>query len=199
MLEILYCKLTVKLLCKSNIRLGHYFTGNIFKFGLLPFLFSFTFFSCNRLSLGSKGEGPEESYEVPLGKARIAREGTDLTIVALGRMVYEALNAAEQLAELGINTEIVDPRTLQPFDTDTVIQSVKKTHKAMVVHEAVRFGGMGGEIAAQIQELAFDYLDAPVARIGAPFSPVPFNPGLEQAYMPNAEKVVAQAKELLER
>lgn len=152
----------------------------------------------NKLSLGITGEVPEESYEVPLGKARVAREGTDLTIVALGRMVYEALTAAEQLAELGINTEVIDPRTLQPFDTDTVIQSVKKTHKAMVVHEAVRFGGMGGEIVAQIQEFAFDYLDAPVARIGAPFSPVPFNPGLEQAYMPNAEKIVAQAKELLD-
>lgn len=152
----------------------------------------------NKLSLGITGEVPEESYEVPLGKARVAREGTDLTIVALGRMVYEALTAAEQLAELGINTEVIDPRTLQPFDTDTVIQSVKKTHKAMVVHEAVRFGGMGGEIVAQIQEFAFDYLDAPVARIGAPFSPVPFNPGLEQAYMPNAEKILAQAKELLD-
>ncbi len=153
----------------------------------------------NKLSLGMKGEVPEEPYELPLGQASIVQEGSDLTIVALGRMVYEAVSAAEQLAELGISVEIVDPQTLQPFDTATVIESVKKTHAAMVVHEAVRFGGIGGEIAAQIQELAFDYLDAPVARIGAPFSPVPFNPVLEQTYMPNADKIVAQAKELLDR
>ena len=153
----------------------------------------------NKLSLGITGEVPEELYEIPLGKARIVREGSDLTIVALGRMVHESLTAAEELAGLGIDVEIVDPRTLQPFDTDAVIESVKKTHNAMVVHEAVRFGGMGGEIVAQIQELAFDYLDAPVGRIGAPFSPVPFNPGLEQAYIPNAAKIVAMAKELMDR
>jgi pyruvate dehydrogenase E1 component beta subunit len=153
----------------------------------------------NKLSLGITGEVPEEMYEIPLGKARVVREGGDLTIVALGRMVHEALNAATQLAELGIDVEIIDPRTLQPFDTGAVVESVQKTHRALVVHEAVRFGGMGGEIVAQIQELAFDYLDAPIARIGAPFSPVPFNPILEQAYMPNAEKIVAQAKKLLDR
>ena len=112
-------------------------------------------------------------------------------------MLHETLKAAERLQELGIDTEIIDPRSLQPFDTATVVDSVKKTHRAMIVHEAVRFGGLGAEIAAQIQEHAFDYLDAPVARIGAPFSPVPFSPALEAHYVPNADRIVAEAKELL--
>ncbi len=151
----------------------------------------------NKLSLRISGVVPEEAYEVPLGQANIVRPGENFTIVAYGRMVHEAIKAAEELAKLDVDCEIVDPRTLQPFDTETVIESVKKTHRAMVVHEAVRFGGFGGEIAAQIQELAFDYLDAPVARVGAPFCPVPFSPALEQAYMPNAAKIVAEARELL--
>ena len=93
--------------------------------------------------------------------------------------------------------EVIDPRTLQPFDTQTVVDSVKKTHRAMVVHEAVRFGGIGGEITAQIQEEAFDYLDAPIARVGAPFSPVPFSPALEQHYIPNADRIVEEARKQL--
>ena len=92
---------------------------------------------------------------------------------------------------------MIDLRSLQPLDIDTVAQSVRKTHRAVVVHEAVRFGGLGGEIAAQLQELAFDDLDAPVARVGAPFSPVPFSSVLEQAYLPNAEKIVAETRALL--
>ncbi len=148
----------------------------------------------NKMSLAMKGQVPEEPYAIPLGKANIVREGTNYTIVALGRMVHEALAAAEQLGECGIDAEVIDPRTLQPFDTDTVVASLKKTHRAMIVHEAVRFGGIGGEIAAQLQELAFDYLDAPIARIGAPFSPVPFSPALEAHYVPNAERIVAEAK-----
>ncbi len=148
----------------------------------------------NKMSLAITGEVPEGSYEIPLGQANIVREGSNYTIVALGRMMHEALKAAEQLKELGIDAEVIDPRTLQPFDTATVVKSVKKTHRAMIVHEAVRFGGIGGEIAAQIQEEAFDYLDAPVARVGAPFSPVPFSPALEQHYIPNAERIVTAAK-----
>ena len=151
----------------------------------------------NKLSLRNTGEVPEESYEVPIGKARTAREGSDLTIVTYSRMVHEATTAAEALAEEGIDTEVIDLRSLQPMDTEAVVASVQKTHRAIVVHEAVRFGGLGGEIASQIQELAFDYLDAPVARIGAPFSPVPFAANLEQAWLPNAPKIVAAAKELL--
>jgi pyruvate/2-oxoglutarate/acetoin dehydrogenase E1 component len=151
----------------------------------------------NKMSLAITGEVPEEAYEVPIGEANIVREGANLTIVALGRMVHEALKAVDELKELGIDAEIIDPRSLQPFDTPTVVESVRKTHRALVVHEAVRFGGFGGEIAAQIQELAFDYLDAPVARIGAPFSPVPFSPALEALYVPNAAKIVAEAKKML--
>ena len=151
----------------------------------------------NKLSLRNRGEVPEESYEVPIGKAHTAREGSDLTIVTYSRMVHEATTAAEALAEEGIDTEVIDLRSLQPMDTEAMVASVQKTHRAIVVHEAVRFGGLGGEIASQIQELAFDYLDAPVARIGAPFSPVPFAANLEQAWLPNAPKIVAAAKELL--
>lgn len=151
----------------------------------------------NKMSLALKGEVPEGSYTVPLGEANIVRPGNNYTIVALGRMVHEALKAADELAKLGVDAEVIDPRTLQPFDTDTVVESVRKTHRALIVHEAVRFGGFGGEVAAQIQELAFDYLDAPVARVGAPFSPVPFSPALEAAYVPNAERIVDEAKKQL--
>jgi len=153
----------------------------------------------NKMSLAITGEVPEEAYEIPIGEANVVRPGTNLTIVALGRMVHEALKAVEDLQALGIDPEIIDPRTLQPFDTETVVRSVEKTHRALVVHEAVRFGGLGGEIAAQIQELVFDYLDAPVARVGAPFSPVPFSPALEKHYVPNADKIVAEVRKLLGR
>ena len=151
----------------------------------------------NKMSLRLKGAVPEAGYEVPIGQANVVRDGSNFTIVTYSRMVHEAQQAAEELAELGVDTEVVDLRSLQPLDTDTVIESVKKTQRAMVVHEAVRFGGMGGEIAAQIQELAFDYLDAPVGRVGAPFSPVPFSPRLEQSYVPNAAKIVGEARSLL--
>ncbi len=151
----------------------------------------------NKRSLAITGPVPEESYALPIGEANIVREGTNYTIVALGRMVHEALKAAEILKDLGIDAEVIDPRTLQPFDTDTVVASVKKTHRALIVHEAVRFGGFGGEITAQIQELAFDYLDAPIARVGAPFSPVPFSPALEAHYVPNADRIVAEVKQQL--
>jgi pyruvate dehydrogenase E1 component beta subunit len=112
-------------------------------------------------------------------------------------MVHEAMKAAEQLKAFGLDVEVIDPRTLQPFDSATVIDSVKRTHRALIVHEAVRFGGLGGEIAAQLQELAFDYLDAPIARVGAPFSPVPYSPALEAQYVPNADRIVAAVKQQL--
>jgi pyruvate/2-oxoglutarate/acetoin dehydrogenase E1 component len=151
----------------------------------------------NKMSLGIQGEVPEGAYEVPIGVANVVRPGTDYTIVTLGRMLHEALKAAETLKGLGIDAEIIDARSVQPFDTRTVVESVKKTHRALVVHEAVRFGGFGAEIAAQIQELAFDYLDAPVGRVGAPFSPVPFSPALEKLYVPNADRIVAEARRLI--
>jgi len=152
----------------------------------------------NKLSLGIRGEVPEEVYEVPIGKANVVREGSNYTIVAVSRMVHEAVKAADELAGLGLDVEVIDVRSIQPLDTATIMKSVEKTHRALVVHEAVRFGGIGGEIAAQIQELAFDHLDAPVARVGAPFSPVPFSPVLEATYMPNAAKIVAEVRKTLE-
>jgi acetoin:2,6-dichlorophenolindophenol oxidoreductase subunit beta len=139
--------------------------------------------------LGMSGPVPEDNYEIPLGVANVARHGSDVTVVAWGRMLNESLAAAEVLAGEGIDCEVVDPRTLQPLDTETIVKSVVATNRAIVVHEAVRFGGLGAEIAAQIQELAFDHLDAPVARIGAPFSPVPFSPALEAHYVPDAQSI----------
>ena len=151
----------------------------------------------NKLSLRNRGPVPEGAFEVPIGKAKVVREGTDLTLVSYSRMLHEALSAADVLAKEGIEAEVIDLRSLQPMDTETVVESVRKTHRAVVVHEAVRFAGLGGEIAAQIQELAFDDLDAPVARVGAPFSPVPFSSVLEQTYLPNADKIVAETRALL--
>ena len=151
----------------------------------------------NKMSLAMMGPVPEESYTVPIGEANVVRSGSNYTIISFGRMVHESLAAATQLEKLGIDAEVIDLRSLQPLDSDAVVASVKKTHRAMIVHEAVRFGGFGGEIAAQIQELAFDYLDAPVARVGAPFSPVPFSPVLEATYVPNADRIVAEAKSQL--
>lgn len=151
----------------------------------------------NKMSLAMMDNVPEGAYEVPIGKANIVREGSNFTIVTAGRMVHEALKAAKELEESGLDTEVIDIRSIQPLDTNTIIESVKKTHRALVAHEAVRFGGIGGEIAAQIQELAFDYLDSPVARVGAPFTPVPFSPVLEQHYIPDAASMVAETKRIL--
>jgi pyruvate dehydrogenase E1 component beta subunit len=149
--------------------------------------------------LGMGGAVPEERYEIPLGHAHVAREGTDVTVVAYGRMANEALAAAERLEVEGIACEVVDPRTLQPLDVDTITESARKTNRVVVVHEAVRFGGLGAEIAAQVQEAAFDHLDAPVGRIGAPFAPVPFSPVLEKDYVPNAKRIAAGIRDVLAR
>jgi pyruvate dehydrogenase E1 component beta subunit len=149
--------------------------------------------------LGVKGPVPEELYSIPFGVANIVREGNNATIVAIGRMVVEAEKAAENLEKDGISVEIVDPRTVQPLDIDTIITSVKKTNRVLVVHEAVEFGGIGAEISSQIQESAFDYLDAPVTRLAAPFAPVPFAPILENAYVPDAPRIEAAVRRLLER
>ena len=151
----------------------------------------------NKRLLGIKGEVPEDVYSIPLGSAKVVRPGNDVTIVVYGRMVAEAESAAKKLAADGIECEIIDPRTLQPLDLDTIITSVRKTNRVVVVHEAVRFGGIGAEITAAIQEAAFDYLDAPVSRIGAPFSPVPFSPVLEAAYFPNATTIADEIRGLL--
>ena len=149
--------------------------------------------------LGMSGEVPEGRYTIPLGQASVVRAGTDLTVVAYGRMANEALTAADRLAGEGISVEVIDPRTLQPLDMGTIVESTRRTNRALVVHEAVRFGGIGAEIAAQIQEAAFDHLDAPVGRIGAPFSPVPFSPALEQHYVPDAARIADGIRDTLAR
>ena len=153
----------------------------------------------NKKMLGVKGPVPEELYSIPFGVANVVREGDSATIVAIGRMVVEAEKAAANLEKDGISVEIIDPRTVQPLDIDTIVTSVKKTHRVLVVHEAVEFGGIGAEISSQIQESAFDYLDAPVARLAAPFAPVPFAPILENAYIPDAPRIEAVVRRLLER
>ena len=153
----------------------------------------------NKRMLGSRGPVPEEIYEIPLGQANVLRPGRDVTVIALGRMVPESMTAAEELAKEGTQVEVIDLRTVQPLDSATILDSVRRTNRALVVHEAVTFGGIGAEVAAQIQEEAFDYLDAPVLRIGAPFAPVPFSPVLERAYIPDANRIVAGVQRLLER
>jgi acetoin:2,6-dichlorophenolindophenol oxidoreductase subunit beta len=134
---------------------------------------------------------------VPLGVARTARRGRDVTIVALSRLVGEALEAADRLAAEGIEAEVIDPRTLVPLDIATIVRSVERTNRLVVAHEAVRTGGFGAEIAAQAQLAAFDFLDAPVERVGAPFAPVPFSPPLEDAYLPGRDDVYAAARATL--
>ena len=142
-------------------------------------------------------EVPEGDYEVPLGKARVVREGKDITLVATSYMVHEALAAADRLKERGIEAEVVDPRTLVPLDIDTIVESVKKTHRVVVAHEAVRFCGVGAEIASQITERAFDYLDGPPLRVGAPSSPVPYSPALEKEWVPGADEILEAANTLV--
>ena len=145
----------------------------------------------------TSGEVPEAEYTVPLGVADVKREGTDVTIVAYSRMVLRALEAAEELAKEGISAEVVDPRTLKPLDIDTIINSVKKTSRAVVVSEGYRNCGVGAEIAAQIMEKCFDYLDAPVARIAGEDVPPPMSPVLEAASIPDKEKIVNAVKKMV--
>ena len=148
-------------------------------------------------NLRLRDEVPDEPYAIPLGVAEVKREGSDVTVVATGHMVAQAQSAADQLAERGVSLEVVDPRTLSPLDMDTIIASVQKTSRAVVAQEGVQFCGFAAEITAAIQEQAFDYLDAPVKRVGAPFSPVPFSPSLEEAWLPTADDIVAAVDEIL--
>jgi pyruvate dehydrogenase E1 component beta subunit len=137
-----------------------------------------------------KGEVPEELEPIPLGKARVHREGTDVTVVATGRLVHEALQAAEEAEKDGISVEVVDPRTLLPLDEEAIVASVKKTTRCVTAHEAVTRGGFGAELTAVIQHGAFDWLDAPVERVGAKFSPLPFAPAMEQWVVPHSADVL---------
>lgn len=146
---------------------------------------------------GLEDEVPEEAYTVPIGKANVAREGTDVTIVSYHRMFHESMDAAEDLALEGISAEVIDLRSLYPLDIDTVIASIEKTGKLIIAHDAVVNGGFGAELAAQVAEKALYHLDAPICRIGAPFTPAPFTPALEKIYLPNRERVVETARSML--
>jgi pyruvate/2-oxoglutarate/acetoin dehydrogenase E1 component len=142
-------------------------------------------------------EVPEELEPVPIGSAETLREGSDVTIVALSRLVGDAMQAAERLADDGIEAEVIDPRTLVPLDAEAIVESVRRTNRLVVAHEATVQGGFGAEIAATLQAQAFDYLDAPIERVGAPFAPVPLSPALEDAHLPGAEEVYAAARATL--
>jgi acetoin:2,6-dichlorophenolindophenol oxidoreductase subunit beta len=144
-----------------------------------------------------RGEVPQEEYVIPLGQADIRRAGEDLTIIASGAMANQAVAAADLLAAEGIKAEVVDLQTLVPLDRKTILQSVEKTGKVLIAHEAPTFGGFGGEIAAMIADEAFYSLDGPIKRVGAPFTPVPVSPILEKYYIPNGEKIAKAAKELM--
>ena len=144
----------------------------------------------HRLLYPLKGEVPEQLEAIPFGQARIMREGTDVTVIAIGRMVPEALQAAEQAEAEGISVEVLDPRTLLPLDEEALVVSVKKTNRCVVAHEAVTRMGFGAEVAALVQHQAFDYLDAPVERVGAKFAPIPFAPVMEEFVVPHAAEVL---------
>ncbi len=143
-----------------------------------------------------KGEVPAGDYTVPLGKAIVRREGKHLTLLSYAAMMYTSLEAAETLAQEGIDVEVIDLRTLMPLDEDTILQSVRKTNKCLVVHEDTKTGGIAGEIAAILAEKAFHDLDGPVVRVTALDTPVPYAPTLEEAFLPSAEKIAHAAREL---
>jgi 2-oxoisovalerate dehydrogenase E1 component len=146
---------------------------------------------------GGNGPVPEESYAIPIGKADVKREGTDVTVVATMAMVPRALSAARTLEREGISVEVIDPRTLKPLDEETILNSVEKTNRVLIVHEAWTTGGFGAEVAAMIADKGFDWLDAPVKRLGAMDTPMPYNDELERATIPSTEKIVEMIRELM--
>src|SRR5881227_3268375 len=144
----------------------------------------------HRTLYGIKEGVPDELDPIPIGKARVHREGQDVTVIATGRLVHEALAAAKEAEQDGVSVEVFDPRTLQPLDEDGLVASVKKTNRCVVAHEAVTRMGFGAEIAAVVQEKAFDWLDAPIERVGAKFAPLPFAPVMEEYVVPDAADVL---------
>jgi pyruvate dehydrogenase E1 component beta subunit len=144
-----------------------------------------------------KGEVPEEEYTIPFGEADIKREGKDITIVAYSNMLFKSLAAAEQLEKEGISCEVIDPRTLVPLDLDTIIDSVKKTGKLLLVTEACERGSVASDISAKVTEKAFDWLDAPIKIVAGLNTPIPYNSTLEQASVPHTKDIIAAVKELL--
>ena len=154
------------------------------------------FFEHKGLYRRIKEDLPAVDYTVPIGKARVAREGSHLSIVTYGAMLWTALEAADKLAEEGISAEVLDLRTLLPLDRKTVCESVKKTSKVLLLHEDTRTGGMAGELAATITESVFEYLDGPIVRVTAPDTPIPYSAPLEEAFLPHAKDVVYVARHL---
>jgi 2-oxoisovalerate dehydrogenase E1 component beta subunit len=140
---------------------------------------------------------PDEDYIVPIGKANVRRRGRDLTIITWGAMIYLAEEAAAELARENVSVEIIDLRSILPFDEEAILDSVAKTNRVMILHEAPLTGGAGAEFAARIAEKAFDYLDAPIKRIGALDVPTPYSPPLEAAALPDKARVLAAARELM--
>jgi pyruvate dehydrogenase E1 component beta subunit len=151
----------------------------------------------HRLLYAMKGGVPEGDYTIPLGKADVKRQGRDVTVMATAMMVHKVLRAAEDLSKEGIEIEVLDPRTLLPLDFEALVNSIKKTSRLLIVHEACKTGGIGGEIAAIAAKEAFGYLDAPIERICAPDIPVPFSPALECHYIPQKEDIVTTVKRML--
>ncbi|HST17973.1 MAG TPA: alpha-ketoacid dehydrogenase subunit beta [Gaiellaceae bacterium] len=148
----------------------------------------------HRLLYPVKGEVPEKLEPIPLGKARVVREGTDVTVIATGPLVHRSLEAAQAAEGEGISVEVVDPRSLQPLDEEALVASVKKTNRVVIAHEAVTRMGFGAEVAAVLQYQAFDWLDAPIERVGSKFAPLAFAPVMEQFVVPQAEDVLAAVK-----
>ena len=146
---------------------------------------------------GDKGEVPEGEYILPIGVADIKRKGTDVTIVSFGKIIKEAFKAADALEKIGISAEVIDLRTVRPLDFDTVLESVKKTNRLVILEEAWPFASVSSEITFQVQENAFDYLDAPIKRITTADTPAPFSPVLLKEWMPNADDVVKAVKEVM--
>jgi len=152
----------------------------------------------HKLLYKTKGDVPEEMYTIPLGKSKVVREGKDLSVIATSIMVSRSIEAAEVLSEEGIELEVIDPRTLKPLDEGPIAASVKKTGKALIVHEAVKTGGFGGEISAVIMESdAFGYLDAPIRRLAGLDMPIPYNRTLEHHAVPQVEDIVEEARKLV--
>ena len=151
----------------------------------------------HKLVYDRKEEVPDEEYLIPFGKARVHREGDDATIWGTFLMVHKAIEAADELAKQGISAEVIDPRTLVPLDKKTLIDSVKKTGRLVLVTEETKTGATTAEIAAIVQEEAFDWLDAPIKRVNAPDTPVPFSPPLEQAFIPNKDRIISAVREIV--
>jgi acetoin:2,6-dichlorophenolindophenol oxidoreductase subunit beta len=150
----------------------------------------------HKVLYGVEGAVPEEEYVIPLGKADIKKEGSDITLISYSFMLHKTLAAAEELAAAGINAEVVDLRTISPLDHETLAQSVQKTHKAVVIQEAYESAGVASLVIKSLMESSFDYLDAPIKTVAAPDTVIPFSPPLEDEMLPSEAKIVQAAKEI---